>query len=199
MGDPFHRAQLWNRKQWQKAMPFAYLKETKGQAWSNPFSFTANLWNITELKTHFLCPFWYNNLKGAEQQFSKREKKKKNKNWCLCQLMPTTFLPEAIKRKILVIRIRAAYILSIVRQCTSLTYRSVLNPPTISQTEGKCIIWCKSSEGNTNSPHGEITSSSICICQVWLVTELWPQNNILISAYMLPLPKERADNTLPQN
>ena len=69
-------------------------------------------------------------------------------------------------------------------------YKNVLYPQTIPQTEGKCTIWCKSSAGNTNGPHGEITPSTFCICQVWLMTALWPQNNILISVYMLSLPKD---------
>lgn len=172
-------------------MPFPYWKETKGQAWSNSFSFTANIWNITKLKTHFLCPSWYINLKAAEQQFSKREEGGKKKDLMSMSINAYYFPYWSYQKENLGYKnLCCLHPIQCKRQCTFLMYRSVLYPPTISQTEGKCITWCKSSERNTNSPRGEITSSSICICQVWLVTELWPQNNILISVYTLRLPKE---------
>lgn len=171
-------------------VPFLYQKETKGQAWSSPSSFTVNIWNITELKTHFLCPFWYINLKATEQQFSKRAEGKKRGLMSMSINAYYFSFWSYQKENLGYKNLCCLHPIQCKRQCTSLMYESVLYPPTVSQTEGKCIIWCKSSEGNTNSPRGEITSSSICICQARLMTELWPQNNILISVYMLPLPKE---------
>lgn len=105
--------------------------------------------------------------------------------------MPIT--SDTSKRKTFLIRTYTIYIFPSVKgyALSYSKYDNVLYPLMIPQAEGKCTTWCQSLEGNTNGPHGEITTSSICICQVWLMTELWPQNNILINVYCYHSPKTR--------